>query len=426
MTRRSHPGRYLRARGGPLAHDAHRLTAMRVRAFELRLIAVALVVCWAVAAGLVLLAYRPGGPLDIIVGLTAMTPIAIALAGAIWPPVARGNVAFPVIVGLGVLALLCLVPSIAGVVTQLLAFGSRTLLPSLEAIYPWLLALLATSLFSGFGIARRLEGGTALRRRRLLSGVGIALIATAVSGVLFATIAVANELALRDTPPASSRFGPTSGDDQLSTCDAPLAAGQSARLSLHLNATVDLRPLGSTDLAGIRVGDDFRWLAYVAANRQLGQYGSARIGDRAWTTSPGSRWAAVAPSVVTDDAVDIRALEVALTPGLSRDRRGPRDGGHRGRPNAPVPGRDRRPDVPSRVSAGGLDARRRRSRSLARPARLLGLPRRPDRPDRRQRQRRCRRYPDALSGDRPRSSCRRRIGATNPRHGAARRANDDG
>ena len=113
---------------------------MRVRAFELRLIAIALVACWSVAAGLVLLAYRPGGPLDVIVGLTAMTPIAIALAGAIWPPVARGDVAFPAIVALGVLALLCLVPSIAGVVTQLLAYGSRTLLPSLEAVYPWLLA----------------------------------------------------------------------------------------------------------------------------------------------------------------------------------------------------------------------------------------------------------------------------------------------
>ena len=50
---------------------AHRLRHMRVRAFELRLIAVALVVCWSVAAGLVLLAYRPGGPLDLIVGLTA-------------------------------------------------------------------------------------------------------------------------------------------------------------------------------------------------------------------------------------------------------------------------------------------------------------------------------------------------------------------
>ena len=65
-------------------------------------------------------------------------------------------------------------PSIAGVVTQLLAFGSRTLLPSFEAAYPWLLALLATSLFSGFGIARRLQGGAALRRHRLVAGIAIA------------------------------------------------------------------------------------------------------------------------------------------------------------------------------------------------------------------------------------------------------------
>src|SRR4029079_8108136 len=150
---------------GPSGSAAPRLRHMRVRAFELRLIAIALVACWSVAAGLVLLAYRPGGPLDVIVGLTPMTPIAIALAGAIWPPVARGDVAFPAIVALGVLALLCLVPSIAGVVTQLLAYGSRPLLPSLEAVYPWLLALLATSLFSGFGIARRLEGGATVRRR---------------------------------------------------------------------------------------------------------------------------------------------------------------------------------------------------------------------------------------------------------------------
>lgn len=288
---------------------------MRVRAFELRLIAVALVVCWAVAAGLLLLAYRPGGPLDIVVGLTAMTPIAIASAGAIWPPVARGNVAFPVTVGLGVLALLCLVPSIAGVVTQLLAFESRTLLPSLEGIYPWLLALLATSLFSGFGVARRLEGGAALRRRRLLLGVGIALVATALSGILFATVAVANDLALRDTPPASSRFGPTAGDEQPPTCDASLAAGSSARLSLHLNATVDLRLLGSGDLTGIRVGDDFRWLGYVASNQQLGQYGAARVGDRAWTVSPGSHWSFATPSAVADDRLDVQALDAALTPG---------------------------------------------------------------------------------------------------------------
>ena len=287
---------------------------MRVRAFELRLIAIALVVCWSIAAGLVLLAYRPGGPLDVIVGITAMTPIAIALAAVIWPPVARGDVAFPAIVSLGVLALLCLVPSITDIVTQLAGYGSRTLLPSLEAVYPWLLALLATSLFSGFGIARRLQGGTAVRRRRLVAGIAIAVVLTALSGAAFGAVAVANDVALRDRPVSASRFGPTTGADQPPLCDGPLAVGSTARLQLHLAATVDLRPIGALDLAGQRVGDDFRWSTYVATARRLGTFGSARVADAAWTTSPGSRWAAVEPATVGADTVDAHALGVALTP----------------------------------------------------------------------------------------------------------------
>lgn len=287
---------------------------MRVRAFELRLIAIALVVCWSIAAGLVLLAYRPGGPLDVIVGLTAVTPVAIAMAGVIWPPVARGAGAFPATVCLGALALLLLVPSITDVVTQLLGYGSRTLLPSLEAGYPWLLALLATSLFSGFGIARRLQGGTAVRRRRLVAGIAIAVVLTAVSGVAFGTIAIANDVALRDRPVTASRFGPTAGDDQPPLCDDPLAVGATASLQLHLAATVDLRPIGALDLAGRRIGRDFRWSTYVATAQQLGTYGSARVGDSAWTTRPGSRWAAVGPATVEADTVDAQALAVALTP----------------------------------------------------------------------------------------------------------------
>jgi hypothetical protein len=289
---------------------------MRVRTFELRLIAVALVACWSIAAGLVLLAYRPGGPFDLIVGLLALSPIAIAGAGAIWPPLARGDLAFPATVWLGIIALLCLVPSITGVVTQLLAFGSRTLLPSPEAAYPWLLALFATSLFSGFGIARRLAGGTAIRRRRLLAGIAIAIVVTLLSGVAFAAVAVANDIALRDAPVATSRFGPTIGTEQPPLCDAPLAAGSSARLNLHMTATVDLRPVGSVDLTGLRIGRDFRWLAYVATSRQLGQYGSARMAGQAWTIAPGTRWQPVAPAAVDADTVDLQALEMALTPDL--------------------------------------------------------------------------------------------------------------
>ena len=288
---------------------------MRVRRFELRLIAIALVVCWSVAAGLVLLAYRPGGPFDVIVGLTAMSPIAIALAGAIWAPVTRGDNAFRIMVSLGVVALLCLVPSIAGVVTQLLTYGSRTLLPSAEAAYPWLVALLATSLFTGFGIAGRIGGATALRRHRFLGGAAIAILLTALSGTAFAAVAVSNDVALRDAPIDASRFGPTSGDGEPPLCDGPLAAGPSARLDMHLDATVDLRPFGTVDLAGRRVADDFRWLAYVASSRQLGQYGSARVAEAAWITAPGTGWRGVAAARVDDDSVDLQALRMALTDG---------------------------------------------------------------------------------------------------------------
>lgn len=284
--------------------------------FELRLIAVALVVSWSVAGGLVLLAYRPGGPFDVIVGLLAMTPIAIALAGAIWPPVARGDLAFPAIVWLGIVALLCLVPSITGVVTQLLAFGSRTLLPSFEAAYPWLLALFATSLFSGFGIARRLQGGTVVRRRRFLSGAAIAVVVTALSGGMFAAIAVANDVALRDATVAESRFGPTIGHEQPPLCPAPLGAGASSRLDLDMSAVVDLRPLGTLQLSGLRVGTDFRWLAYVASSRQLGQYGAARTAGQAWQIVPGTGWQTLPPGSVDMDTIDLRALEIALTPDL--------------------------------------------------------------------------------------------------------------
>src|ERR671910_323596 len=102
---------------------------MRARRLELRLLGSALAAAWGLAAVLVLLAYRPGGPLDLV---------------------------------LGVGSLLVLLPSIGSVLNQLRALGSQTLMPSLEAAYPWLLALAGTSLFAGFGLARRLDAGTAL------------------------------------------------------------------------------------------------------------------------------------------------------------------------------------------------------------------------------------------------------------------------
>ena len=290
---------------------------MRVRRFELRLIGIGLVLAWTVAGGLVLLAYRPGGPLDLFVGVTMCIPIAIAVAGVVWPPVPRGAGAFPVMIGIGVGSLLMLVPSIGGVANQLAALGSQTLLPSPEAAYPWLLALLGTSLLTGFGVARRIHGGEAIRRRRLARGLVIAVLLTTAAGSLFAGVAVANEVALArsSSPPTASRYGPTAATTQPPDCNGQLDVGSTARLTVHLDGEVDLDSIGSVDLTGYRAGNDLRWLAYVATSDQLGSYGAARVGSSAWLRAPTGSWVSTPPSVLDSETVDRRALDVALVPG---------------------------------------------------------------------------------------------------------------
>ena len=287
---------------------------MRARRFELRLLGGALVGAWGLAAILVLLAYRPGGPLDVVVGITMLVPLAIAISGFLWPPVARGRDTYPLVVALGVGSLLLLLPSIGGVLNQLQALGSQTLMPSLEAAYPWLLALAGTSLFAGFGQARRLDAGTALRPRRLRVGILVAVALTVVAGTAFAGAAIANELALRDRtiPPATSRFGPTDAEAELPDCDDALAAGKSSRLIAHLGGQIDGRPLGSVDMSGVRVGTNFRWLAYVATDRELGQYGAASFGGRAWTRTPGGGWATADAQSVREQTLDLQAVRTAL------------------------------------------------------------------------------------------------------------------
>lgn len=287
---------------------------MRARRFELRLLGGALVGAWGLAAILVLLAYRPGGPLDLVVGITMLGPLGVAICGLVWPPVARGRDTYPMVVALGVGSLLLLLPSIGGVLNQLQALGSQTLMPSLEAAYPWLLALLGTSLFAGFGLARRLDAGTALRPRRLRVGSLVALAFTAVAGTAFAGAAIANELALRDrtTPPAASRFGPTDAEAELPACDDNISAGTTSRLVAHLRGQIDGRAIGTVDLSGGRVGTNFRWLAYVATDRELGSYGAANFGGRAWRRTPGGGWASADAEVVRQGTLDLQAVRTAL------------------------------------------------------------------------------------------------------------------
>lgn len=283
-----------------------------MRTLELRLIAIALTACWTLTAGVVLLGYRPGGPVDLVVGIAAALPIAIALAGLAWPPATHGQRAFAAMVWVGLGSLLLLVPSIADVSTQLVQRGAQTLLPSLEAAYPWALALFGTSLFAGFGIARRLLGATAMKRRRLVRGIAVATVLATGAGAAFTAIAMANELALRDRPTTSSRFGPTDTEKEPPPCDSTLTAGTTARIELHLTGELDGRSIGGIDLAGDRSGGDFRWLAYAATSSELGLHGAARIGTDAWVREPFGGWRRAALSEVADATIDLQALETAL------------------------------------------------------------------------------------------------------------------
>jgi hypothetical protein len=285
---------------------------MRVRTFELRLIATTLTGLWALTAGLVLVGYRPGGPMDLLVGVVACLPVAIAVAGLVWPPAARGDRAFAGIVWLGLGAGLLLVPSIGGVLNQLVARGPQTLMPSLETAYPWILALGATSLFAGLGIARRLLGGTAVRRARLLRGLAIATFATAAVSLLFAATAIANEVALHDRPATASRFGPTDASVDPPLCDRRIDAGRYARLVETFEGDVDRRSIGSASLVGVRDRQDVRWSADVATDRALGRYGIARVGGAAWTLEPRGAWREVPPSDIESEDVDLQVLATAL------------------------------------------------------------------------------------------------------------------
>lgn len=287
---------------------------MRVRVIELRILGVVLAGLWTLAFLLILGGYRPGGPADLVVGIAAVGPVLIAFAAVVWPPVARGGRAFVAIAWLGLGALLVLAPSIGGLLDRLGTRGPQTLLPSVEAGYPWLLALLGTSLFAGLGIARRRLGETALRRRRLALGTAIGVALATSAGTLFAALSIANEVALRDLPAVSSRFGPTDPAIEPPTCPGPLAAGSTARLSGRLDMEVDGRRSGTVTIDGSRNGDDFRWIGFAATALTIGQHGSARLGETAWSRAPRTGWVPVQPAFVDGQDLDLQLIRTVLMP----------------------------------------------------------------------------------------------------------------
>jgi hypothetical protein len=288
---------------------------VRVRLFELRLLAIALSSLWAIGGGTFLIGFRPGGPWDLAVGVTASLPFLVSIGAIFWPPLITSDRASAIVFWDGLVAGLLLVPSIASVARQILTGRSQELLPSAEVIYPFGVALMATTLFVGLGISRKLIPEVGLGRRRLVASVAFALITSILIGGTFAGVSLADDAALQDRPAADSRFGPTRAGLTPPSCDGPIQEAWTASVDLTLWGDVDRNSIGSVDLSGHRLGNDFEWSAQVVRSDLFGQFREERLSGRAWAQGPGQAWRSVDPAALDPDALDASVLADALSPG---------------------------------------------------------------------------------------------------------------
>ena len=268
---------------------------MGLRRRGLRLLASLLLGLWAGLAVVILVAYRPGGPWDLLVACAAFIPVPIAALAVIWPPLVRPWRPAAVIAWLGLAAALIVGPLLLLEVRGLAAGGRQSLLPSAEVTYAWLLGLSATCLFAGLGVAASRRSRDITSLDGLVYALGLAGLFIVGSAFVFGGAALANELALRDLDVGPSSFGPTDPDLAPPACDAAVALGPSAELDVAAKASVDNVVIGHARLAGVRQGLDESWSGIMTSQYAAGTAGYARIGDEAWLQVGHDGWQDVSP-----------------------------------------------------------------------------------------------------------------------------------
>lgn len=268
----------------------------------MRLLAAVLMALWAATAIAVATAYRPGGPIDILVAAACFIPVVIADAGFVWPATGLRRRHRIGLVWVWIAAVLFTVPVLYGVASSLAADGPQSLVPSWEEAYAATLALAAMTFFSVVGLVHRHRGAQPLERRASLLAAALSLLLTAVVGLAFVFVAVVNDQALRQAEVASSPFGPTDPDVEPPFCDAMLALGADARVSIEARSSIDGEPRGEAVLVGARSGLDERWGGSWEGPDGSGAMAYRRVGAQAWLNAgsddpgaPGSTWREVDP-----------------------------------------------------------------------------------------------------------------------------------
>lgn len=268
----------------------------------MRILAVILTLVWAGIAIVVASAYRPGGPIDIVVALACFAPVLVADAGVVWPPLSRSHRGRVALVWIWVVAILLAIPVLYGIAVNLASSGPRSLVPSIEAAYGGALALAAMTFFSIVGLVHLRRRVRVFERRATWLSAGLTVVLSIALGLALLFVALVNDQMLREQEPPSSRFGPTDQNVVPPFCDVPLRLGRFAVVTIDAVSRAGGIERGRARLQGKRDGADEAWGGSWSGPDGEGQQAYLRIGAEAWLNEdaddpdmPGSSWQEVSP-----------------------------------------------------------------------------------------------------------------------------------
>jgi hypothetical protein len=268
----------------------------------MRILAIVLTGLWAVTALAVAAAYRPGGPLDLVVAAICFGPVVVAGVGIVWPPEADRSRHRVALAWLWIFAVLFAIPVLYGVASTVFASGPRSLVPSLEAAYAGLLAVLTMAAFSVLGFVHQRRRVSVFEQRATLLSVALAVMVSALIGAAFTLVALINDDALRASLPPRSAYGPTDPDLVPPFCDDPVALGRYASISVVATSSLDDEVRGQAQVSGRRSGIDETWTGAWDGPDGTGRLAYLRLGALAWLSEtandrgvPGRGWRETSP-----------------------------------------------------------------------------------------------------------------------------------
>ena len=266
--------------------------------------ATVLVGLWAATAVAIAAAYRPGGPVDIVVALACFLPVVVSAAALAWPPISERHRHRVALAWVWIAAVVFAIPVLYGVASTLAGGGPQNLVPSFEAAYAGLLAMFTMSFFSVVGFVHARRRVTVFERASTWRTTGLALLLTLAIAGAFGLVALINDQSLRLEEPLASRYGPTDPDLVPPLCDEPVALGSNATITIVARSSEDNEERGVAVLEGQRGGIDEVWGGSWRGPDGNGEAAYLRVGPLAWLNrssddpeSPGTTWQEVAPGL---------------------------------------------------------------------------------------------------------------------------------